>query len=240
MCHFTCENQFQTVKPPFLVLYEDNHLLAVVKPAGLPTMGVSATKSSLLNVAREYIKQKYEKPGNVYLGTVSRLDAPVTGIVLFARTSKAAARLNEQFRDRSVEKIYLAIVRPPPIPPSGTWHDWVAKDERHRRMHIVKKTHPGARHAELSYRCVTTCHAGQLVEIILKTGRKHQIRLQFGSRGYSVLGDRKYGGNPVHFSPGIALHAHRLAVDHPVRHETINLVAPLPPSWKRAGVDENA
>jgi len=227
------------VNTPFPVLYEDNHLLAVVKPAGLPTMGVAPTKPSLLSLAKQYIKQKYAKPGNVYLGTVSRLDAPVTGIVLFARTSKAAARLTAQFRTRTVQKIYWAIICPKPVPPSDTWRDWIAKDERHRRMHVVTEGHPGAKAAELSYWSRTACKSGRLVEIELKTGRKHQIRLQFGSRGFPVLGDRKYGGNAAHFSAGIALHARRLTFAHPARDETLQLVSSLPHSWNRAGVDDS-
>ena len=223
--------------PPFPILYEDNHLLVIVKPAGLATMGVGPDKPSLLRLAQQYIKEKYAKPGNVYLGTVSRLDAPVTGIVLFARTSKAAARLSEQFRDRGVEKIYWAIVRPGPIPPEGTWQDWVAKDERHRRMHIVQEGNPKAQNAILSYRSLSDYDAGQLVEIELKTGRKHQIRLQFGSRGFPVLGDRKYRGNATDFSSGIALHARRLTFTHPIRNEPLQLLAPLPPSWDALGVN---
>ncbi|MCH2130351.1 MAG: RluA family pseudouridine synthase [Pirellulaceae bacterium] len=221
---------------PFPIIYEDNHLLAVIKPAGLATMGVPANKPSLLVLAKQYIKTVHSKPGNVYLGTVSRLDAPVTGIVLFARTSKAAARLTEQFRSREVDKTYWAILSRAPEPSAGTWTDWVVKDERHRRMHVVGQEKPGAQHAELSYRCLSSGKNKQLVEIDLKTGRKHQIRLQFGSRGYPILGDRKYGGNADDFSPGIALHAHRLAFQHPVRNERIELVAPTGRAWKRQGL----
>ncbi len=215
---------------PMSVLYEDNHLLAVLKPAQLPTMGVSADKPCLLKLARQYIKRKYNKPGNVYLGTVSRLDAPVTGVVVFARTSKAAARLNEAFRRREVEKIYWAIVEGRPSP-RGRYTDWLVKDERHRKMHRVDPSHPGASEARLAYKCTKRIQGGSFVEIELETGRKHQIRLQFGDRGHAILGDRKYGGRAGDFPRGIALHARRLTLTHPVRRDCLELVAPLPASW---------
>ncbi len=125
------------------VLYEDNHLLAVNKPAMLPTMGVASDRPSLLAIAKAYLQQKYNKPGNVYLGIVSRLDAPVTGVVLLARTSKAAGRLSEQFREREVEKVYWAIVEGRVEPRSGRLTDFMRKDERHRRMHIAGANTPG-------------------------------------------------------------------------------------------------
>ena len=121
--------------PPLDILYEDNHLLAINKPAGLPTMGVTADRESLLVRAKDYIKQRYQKPGNVYLGAMSRLDAPVSGVVLFARTSKAAARMTEQFKTRTVEKLYWALVTGDVQPPAGRLVDFVRADERHRRMH---------------------------------------------------------------------------------------------------------
>lgn len=138
------------------VLYEDNHLLAVNKPALLPTMGVGEERASLLAVAKEYIRRKYNKPGNVYLGIVSRLDAPVTGVVLMARTSKAAGRLSEQFRERDVEKTYWAIVEGHVEPASGKLIDYVRKDERHRKMHIAPRGATGAQLAELTYVVLAT------------------------------------------------------------------------------------
>ena len=134
------------------ILYEDNHLLAVNKPALLPTMGVADDEPSLLAVAKEYVARKYNKPGKVYLGIVSRLDAPVTGVVLLARTSKAAARLSEQFREREVEKSYWAIVEGKLSPPTGKLVDFLRKDERHRKVHATIENAAGAQRAELSYR----------------------------------------------------------------------------------------
>src|SRR6185295_18908656 len=131
------------------ILYEDNHLLAVNKPAGLPTMGVANDRPSLLAEAKEYVRRKYNKPGNVYLGIVSRLDAPVTGVVLLARTSKAASRLSQQFRERDVEKCYWTIVEGPVEPGEGNLVDYLRKDERHRRMHVTGPNTPNAQRAEL-------------------------------------------------------------------------------------------
>lgn len=224
---------------PFPVLYEDNHLLAVSKPAMLPTMGVPSDRPSLLSMAKTYIKRKYSKPGNVYLGTVSRLDAPVTGIVLFARTSKAAARLASQFRNRTVEKIYWAVVDPEPSPSSGTRVDWLLKHERHRRMVAVDTGNPDAQQARLSYETLANQAQGWLVRIRLETGRKHQIRVQFSQLGSPVLGDRKYG-SPHRFPVGIALHARQLTIQHPVRSEPLVLRAPLPQAWKHLGIGEQA
>jgi 23S rRNA pseudouridine1911/1915/1917 synthase len=221
--------------PPLNVLYEDNHLLAVVKPAGLATMGLAEDRETLLTRAKQYIKEKYHKPGNVYLGVISRLDAPVTGVVLLARTSKAAKRLTEQFRSRTVQKSYWALVEGLPQPESGAYVDWLGHDDRHRRMHIVGRTLPGAKEARLSYRRLEKLAGLTLLEVSLETGRKHQIRLQLAHHGHPIVGDRKYGsGRP--FSSGIALHARRLIVAHPVSGEPVELVAPLPSAWRALGV----
>lgn len=221
--------------PPLRVLYEDNHLLAVDKPAMLPTMGTPAGQPTLLDRAREYIRAKYNKPGNVYLGIVSRLDAPVTGVVMIARTSKAAARLTAMYRDREVDKTYWAIVEQAPQPAAGELKDWVRKDERHRRMHVASGQQAGAQLARLRYRTLQSARGGVLVEITLETGRKHQIRLQLSHHGLPIVGDRKYGSQEP-LSSGIALHARRLALIHPVRQEPLEIIAPLPAAWKRFAV----
>ena len=217
------------------VLYEDNHLLAVAKPPGLATMGVPAGKPSLLEVARSYIKEKYQKPGNVYLGIVSRLDAPVTGVVMIARTSKAAARLTEQFRAGDVEKLYWAVVESRPEPSHGRCIDWVRKDERHRRMHIAAASHPEAKEARLRYRAITDVSRGSLLEVLLETGRKHQIRLQLAHRGWPIVGDRKYGAQ-VTMAEGIALHALQLKLTHPVLKTELTITADVPRAWRELGV----
>jgi len=217
------------------VLYEDNHLLIVNKPAGLATMGVPDDVPSALQVARQYIKDKYDKPGNVYLGIVSRLDAPVSGLLVLARTSKAAARLTEQYRTGGVEKYYWALLDRPIEPAAGELTNWVRKDERHRRMHIASAQTPGAKEARLSYRYLESTGRTTLVEIQLHTGRKHQIRLQLSHHGYPVLGDRKYASRES-FPEGIGLHGRRVLLDHPITKDRLEFVAPLPVCWHRFGL----
>jgi len=216
------------------VLYEDNHLLVVNKPAEVPTMGAKAGVETVLDLAKQYIKRKYDKPGNVYLGVVSRLDAPVTGILLIARTSKAAARLSKQFRDRSVEKTYLAIVEGCPAKSVATLEHWLRKDDRHRRMHVTMKDVETAQQATLRYKVhrelARDC---ALLEVKLDTGRKHQIRVQLSAIGHPIVGDRKYKSNNLDFRPGIALHSHRLVFQHPVKDKEVRVEIEPPDSWKR-------
>ncbi len=222
------------------VLYEDNHLLVVNKPIRLATMGLPPGEETLLSRAKSYIAAKYHKPGNVYLGVVSRLDVPVSGVVVFARTSKAAERLNEQFRRHTVEKIYLAAVDGC-IPPEGTCRDWIKEDERHRKCYVTrrsdeKNTQSGAaREAVLHYRRLSHTAKGSLVEVRLETGRKHQIRLQLSHLGYPVKGDRKYGSRTV-LEAGIALHARSLSLEHPTTKERLTFTADPPKFWKELGV----
>lgn len=227
-----------TSAAPFPVLYEDNHLLVIVKPPGIPTMGVAAGKPSLIEVAREYIRRKYHKPGNVYLGVVSRLDAPVSGALVFARTSKAAARLTEQFREHRVEKTYWAVVTGNVQPPTATLVDFLAEHPRHRRMDATPADTPGAKEARLRYQVLRKVAGRTLVEVELETGRKHQIRAQLAQRGFPIVGDRKYGSSEP-FGVGIALHGRRLALEHPVRGERLEFLAPLPPSWRKLGISES-
>jgi 23S rRNA pseudouridine1911/1915/1917 synthase len=220
------------------VLYEDNHLLAINKPAGLPTQGAAAGKPSVVTQAKEYLKRKHRKPGNVYLGVVSRLDSPVSGVVILARTSKAAARLNEQFRGRRVGKIYWAIAEGGVEPPSGQLVDLLAKDDKNKRMAVVRQaTNRGgtgqtkSQEAMLSYRRLGLAAGDSLLEIALETGRKHQIRLQLAARGHPIVGDRKYGSKRA-FPRGIALHCWRLVFEHPVTKNPVELIAPPPKSWR--------
>ncbi|MDR2756336.1 MAG: RluA family pseudouridine synthase [Planctomycetaceae bacterium] len=212
------------------ILYEDNHLLAVVKPSGLATMGLAKGEETLLTRSKDYIKQKYNKPGEVYLGVVSRLDVPVSGVVLFARTSKAAARLNEQFRTHSVEKIYVALVEGSVDPPEDEWIDRIREDERHRKVWLTRNGE--GKEVKLQYRTLHKTNNNSLIEIQLETGRKHQIRVQFSGHGFPIFGDRKYGAKTV-FPEGIALHALKLTVTHPTTHQRIVLTAPIPVIWKK-------
>jgi len=212
------------------VIYEDNHLLVVNKPAGLPTMGVAADKPSLLTVAKDDIRRRFNKPGNVYLGIVSRLDAPVTGLVVMARTSKAAGRLSATYRQREVKKIYRAVVEGVPDEPVATLEHFLRKDERHRKVHTTHADCPDAQHARLRYRTIAGNQHASLLEVELDTGRKHQIRVQLAKIGHPILGDRKYGSSEK-FPDGIALHAHELELPHPVRDELMCFKAPMPASW---------
>lgn len=216
------------------VIYEDNHLLVVNKPADLATMGVVEGAASVVTVAKQYLKQKYNKPGNVFVGVVSRLDAGVSGVLVLARTSKAAARLSDQFREANAEKVYWAALETAPTPPEQTLVDWVWKDEKLRRMTVVRPHAPQAQKAILSYRVVRSSPKATLVEVQLETGRKHQIRLQLSSIGSPILGDRKYGSRRP-FPIGIALHARTLAIVHPTTGKRMEFRAPLPPSWRQLG-----
>lgn len=218
------------------VVFEDNHLLVVAKPAGIPTQGAVSGRESLLGLARQHIKEKYGKPGNVYLGVVSRLDAPVSGVVVFARTSKAAGRLSEQFRARTVGKIYWAVVEGSP-PPSGECIDWIVHDDPHHRMRIARPGAAEAQEARLAYRCVQTFGGLSLLEVELQTGRKHQIRVQLAHRGWPIVGDVRYGSHRA-LPTGIALHARRLTLAHPTKGNVLTFVAPIPRRWSRLGVRE--
>jgi 23S rRNA pseudouridine1911/1915/1917 synthase len=219
-------------KPRLEILHEDNHLLVVNKPAGLPTQGVAEGEPSVVTAAKDYLKKKYAKPGNVYLGVVSRLDAAATGVLVLARTSKAAARLSEQFREGRAEKTYWALIERAPDPPAGELSHWLLKDERHRRMTVVPPRTRSAQHARLSYNTLRVVPGGALVEVRLDTGRKHQIRLQLATAFAPILGDRKYGGQQPFAEGAIALHAARLAVEHPTTHERLEFAAPVPSYWK--------
>lgn len=216
------------------IIFEDNHLLVLDKPAGLATMGVVAERDSLVNRAKHDLRVRYHKPGNVYLGLVSRLDTGVSGVIVFAKTSKCAARLNEQFKSRDVEKTYWAIVSGSP-PPQGECVDRLWHDDRAERVIVVNDERPGSQIARLSFRRLKTVGRGSLLEIELHTGRKHQIRVQLSARGWPIWGDSKYDGREP-FAPGLALHARRLAFDHPTTQARLEFFAPPPPSWHRVGI----
>jgi 23S rRNA pseudouridine1911/1915/1917 synthase len=216
--------------PALVVLYEDNHCLAVLKPAGMLTAGDKTGDVSLLELARQYIKKKYAKPGNVYIGLVHRLDRPVSGVVLFARTSKAAARLSEQFRAGRVRKIYLAWVEGSPPQLEGSMSDLLVKDHRQNISRSAAAESQDTRRAELSFRVCKKDAGRSLLEVRPRTGRSHQIRVQLAARGLPIVGDVKYGAERLDRSE-IALHAFELTFDHPVRHEPVCVRAPVPRHW---------
>jgi 23S rRNA pseudouridine1911/1915/1917 synthase len=227
-----------------LVLFEDNHCLAVSKPAPLLTQGVPPGIPTLEGMAKAYLKGKYHKPGNVYLGIPHRLDRPVSGVVVFARNTKAAQRLAEQFQNRQVAKVYWGAVEGEVQPAEGSWHDWLRKLKEEARSEKVEEGSVGARTAVLDYRCLTRWAHGSVLEFRPRTGRMHQIRVQAASRGWPISGDVLYGAR-FPFGPAvelprdrvIALHARSLTFLHPIRFEPITVTAPVPESWREWGVE---
>lgn len=196
------------------VLYEDNHLISVNKPAGMLVQGDRSGQVSLMDVVKEYIRVRYQKPGNVFLGLVHRLDRPVSGVVLFARTSKAAARLTAQWKAREVRKIYWAAVEGALKPERGRLEDHIRKSGK--RVRMAGEGTPGAKEAVLEYRTLARSKGVSLVEIVLVTGRKHQIRAQLSQAGCPVVGDVKYGAAGFLEDKTIRLVARSLRFRHPV------------------------
>jgi 23S rRNA pseudouridine1911/1915/1917 synthase len=215
------------------VLFEDNHLLALHKPAGLPVVPDESGDVSLFELAKGYLKRRYQKPGEVFLGVVHRLDRPVSGLVLFARTSKAAARLSAQWRAHAVSKRYLALGQPGPLPRAGEHSQWLQKDEAARRVRVL----PGPRAGALEARTRLTARAlpsGTLAfELEPLTGRPHQLRVLCASLGAPLLGDLKYGAAQALPDRSIALHAERLSFEHPTQRQALELSTPPPatPWW---------
>jgi 23S rRNA pseudouridine1911/1915/1917 synthase len=215
--------------PRLRVLYEDNHLFGVYKPGGWLVQGDRTGDVTLLDIAKEYLKKKYEKPGKVFLGLVHRIDRPVSGVVLFARTSKAASRLATEFRLRRVQKTYLAVVRGYVSEASGELAGYI--ERVHLRSRMALGPTDRAKEARLTWRRVAKKKGMSLLEIQPSTGRHHQIRLQLADSGHSVVGDLKYGAPTPLDDKTIALHAVRLIVNHPVRDETVTLEAAPPDSY---------
>lgn len=221
------------------IIYQDNHLLVVNKPAGIATMGAESGES-VHSLAAQYLKQKYNKPGNVYVGIVSRLDAMTSGVLVLARTSKAASRLTPQFGNllagkkigdvERAGKVYLAIMQGWTPRERGRMTDFVCKDDAARRMIVVDPESPGAQLAELQYMRIAELEKETIIAVRLLTGRKHQIRLQFSDRYKPLLGDRKYGSKR-RFPSGVALHSWCLQITHPTQQRRCTWFADLPPSW---------
>ena len=209
------------------VLYEDNHVIAVYKPAGILVQGDRSGDLPLVEVVKQYIKRKYEKPGEVFIGVVHRLDRPVSGVVLFARTSKGASRLSKQWRARTVKKTYWAVVHGVLQPENGTLSSFLRKGRR--KCKIGTEEDPVTQEASLSYRTLCTRKGFSLVEILLQTGRKHQIRVQLAAAGCPIAGDVKYGGTG---RVKVQLEARSLTFVHPTRGEEITVESPLP-EWAK-------
>lgn len=221
------------------VLIEDAPLVAVNKPAGVLSQGAPQGSYSLPEYVKAFLKQKYDKPGNVYLGVVHRLDRPVTGVVVFSRNSKGAARLAEQFRERKVTKTYLALLEHRPEKEEGVLRDFIRKIPDQARAELSTHETAEAKLSELKYRVLGAAGKSTLVEVNPLTGRMHQIRLQFASRGCPIVGDQLYGartnldGTPLtdDYTTNIGLHAWKLKLFHPVRYDEMTISAPLPETW---------
>ena len=217
------------------VIYEDNHLLVVDKPAGLATMGSELGTQTMARQAAEYLKYKYDKPGKVFVGVVSRLDRLVSGVLVLARTSKAASRLSEQIRMHRTEKFYLACVEGSLKPSNNVdgWSEvthWVRKNETLKQMQTVDASMPHAQQATLRLRVLGQSGPLSLIEVQLVTGRKHQIRLQLSELGHPILGDTKYGAKR-RFAQGIALHSHRLTIEHPTQKHSMTFESSPRSRW---------
>lgn len=221
-------------KRRFQVIYEDNHLLIVNKEPGILVQGDATGDKCLLDMLKDYIKEQYDKPGAVFLGTVHRLDRPVSGLVVFARTSKALERMNEIFRKRDVQKTYWAVVRHRPAEKKGRLVHWLLKDERRNVTTAYDYEVAGSQRAELFYRVLGEINKFHLLEVTPITGRPHQIRVQLASMNCPIRGDVKYGFPKANPDGNINLHARRLYFEHPVKKEPMILRAGLPndPFWE--------
>lgn len=195
------------------VLYEDNHIIVVVKPFNILSQSDDTNDIDMLTIIKSYLKEKYNKPGNVYLGLVHRLDRPTSGIMIFAKTSKAASRLSKEIIENKVNKKYLAIINGTLIEKEGTFEDYLLKDKDFNSKTVDEKT---GKYAKLNYKVLKEKDNLSLVEIELITGRHHQIRVQFASRGYPLYGDQRYG---IEDRKQLALYAYYLSFIHPVTKE---------------------
>lgn len=218
-------------------LYEDNHVIIVNKRAGEIVQGDKTGDCPLSDLVKNYIKEKYQKPGAVFLGVVHRLDRPVSGIVLFARTSKALTRLSEMFRTRQVQKTYWAIVGNEPPQPEGTLVHWITRNEQKNLARAYDREVPGSKQAILDYRVIGRSDRYWLLEVRLHTGRHHQIRCQLAKMGCPIRGDLKYGAPRSNPDGSISLHARRIQFEHPVSHLPIDITAPIPADrlWQALG-----
>ncbi|WP_299335426.1 RluA family pseudouridine synthase [uncultured Psychroserpens sp.] len=222
-----------STKDNLQVIYEDNHIIIVNKRAGDIVQGDKTGDKPLSDVVKDYLKVKYNKPGNVYLGVVHRLDRPTTGIVLFSKTSKALPRLNKLFAEKKAKKTYWAIVKNPPETSQGTLINWLKKNPKNNKSTAYPKEIKDSKKAILHYQLIKTLDNYSLLEIELETGRHHQIRCQLSHIGSPIKGDLKYGFDRSNKDASISLHARRLEFIHPVSKDTIDVTANLPedPIW---------
>ena len=210
------------------VLYEDNHIIVINKAAGEIVQGDKTGDKSLCDTMKAYIKEKYAKPGNVFIGLPHRLDRPVSGIVVFAKTSKALERLNRMFSEGSVKKIYWALTKGIPNPAEAELESWILRNEKMNKSFSYPKEIKGSKRAILHYRLAAASQNYNLIEVELKTGRHHQIRCQLSSIGCPIKGDLKYGAQRSNPDGSISLHARYIEFVHPVSKQLIAITAPLP------------
>ena len=222
------------------VVYEDNHIIIVNKQSGEIVQGDKTGDTPLSDIVKQYIKEKYNKPGNVFLGVVHRLDRPVSGLVVFAKTSKALSRLNEMFRTGDVHKTYWAIVKKNDIAPEATLTDWLTRNERQNKSYAHHREVPGAKKAVLSYKVRSMSDNYMLLEVRLMTGRHHQIRCQLAHMGCPIKGDLKYGSPRSNPDGSISLMSRRVEFVHPVSKETIAVEAPVPDDRLWQALAQNA
>lgn len=211
------------------IIYEDNHLLALNKLPGQIVQGDKTGDSCLADELKAFIKVRDQKPGNVFCGVIHRLDRPVSGVVLFAKTGKALSRMNEILKQRDCQKVYYAVVKAMPPQPEGHLEDWLTRNEKQNKAFVVDGPRPDAKLAILDYKHLATSTGGyHLLEVQLHTGRHHQIRCQLANIGCPIKGDLKYGYPRSNPDGSISLHSHLLGFEHPVRHEQVTIVAPSP------------
>lgn len=210
------------------ILYEDNHLIAVNKLPGEIVQGDKTGDEPLSEAVKRYIKEKYNKPGEVFLGVVHRLDRPVSGVVVFARTSKALSRMNDLFRERKTEKTYWAVVQHKPVQESGSLVNFLWKNESQNKSYVTEEGRAGASRSWLDYSLIASSDRYFLLEVKPHTGRHHQIRVQLSNMGCPIKGDLKYGADRSNEDGSIHLHARRLTFIHPVSQQEIKIVAPVP------------
>ena len=208
------------------IIYEDNHIIVAIKPAGVLSQSDGSNAPDMLTILKGYIKEKYQKPGEVFLGLVHRLDRPVSGVMVFARTSKAASRLSEQIRSRKVDKIYRCVVTGV-LEGEGRLENYISKDESSNTVTVSDFEKPGFKASYLDYRAVSSKDGMTLTEVRLGTGRSHQIRAQMAHSGHPIIGDQKYGKKDNR-TKDIALEAYKLSFEHPVKREFITFEAPVP------------
>lgn len=213
------------------VVYEDNHIIIVNKAPGEIVQGDKTGDTPLVEIVRAYIKEKYNKPGNVFCGVVHRLDRPVAGLVIFAKTSKALSRLNEMLRLGKIRKTYWALTRNMPERSAARLTHYIVSTEKNNKSYASLSPRDDARKATLSYEVIGRTDSFHLLKINLETGRKHQIRVQLAAIGCPIRGDLKYGDKRSNPDAGISLQAHEIEFEHPVSHQLIHVVAPWPSSW---------